>query len=308
MVFIRRLGRCGIGPVSAAFALDILANTTPHSATAGVLPSCQSNAGIPSAAQPDSYFKKLDVMDFDIFSNHIWDRISESQSADVFYQMPDMSTTKGLPAHLGIMKYVTSFIPDARITAHPVCISSGDWTGMIGVFEGTFSKPMAQSDGSKPVPPTGKPFRIQMATISHWQGGAMNQVMLFWDNADLAKQIGLMPGPVTPKGDAGPVPTSGTDAGVSESEIARRLAVLDNMDFVVWSNQEWSKIPESHAEDVTVVLPDGRVIKGLPDHTRDMKDLFVWAPDTKITEHPVKFGQGEWTVLVGEMEGTFSRP
>ena len=36
--------------------------------------------------------------------------------------------------------------------------------------------------------------------------------------------------------------------------------------------------------------------------------MFVFAPDTKIQSHPVKFGSGDWTCVIGEMEGTFSKP
>jgi hypothetical protein len=36
--------------------------------------------------------------------------------------------------------------------------------------------------------------------------------------------------------------------------------------------------------------------------------MFVWAPDTRIKEHPVKLGQGEWTAVIGIMEGTFTAP
>jgi hypothetical protein len=32
------------------------------------------------------------------------------------------------------------------------------------------------------------------------------------------------------------------------------------------------------------------------------------APDTRIEVHPVKFGSGEWTSVIGEMEGTFTKP
>ena len=36
--------------------------------------------------------------------------------------------------------------------------------------------------------------------------------------------------------------------------------------------------------------------------------MFTYAPDTRIKEHPVKVGQGEWTTVCGIMEGTFSKP
>ena len=36
--------------------------------------------------------------------------------------------------------------------------------------------------------------------------------------------------------------------------------------------------------------------------------MFVFAPDTKIKTHPVRFGSGDYTCVIGEMEGTFSKP
>ena len=32
------------------------------------------------------------------------------------------------------------------------------------------------------------------------------------------------------------------------------------------------------------------------------------APDTRIETHPVRFGQGEWTGVIGVIEGTFTEP
>jgi hypothetical protein len=42
----------------------------------------------------------------------------------------------------------------------------------------------------------------------------------------------------------------------------------------------------------------------------DLKALFVYAPDTRIKEHPIRFGdsKGEWTAVTGVMEGTFTKP
>ena len=45
-----------------------------------------------------------------------------------------------------------------------------------------------------------------------------------------------------------------------------------------------------------------------PQHIDMLTPMFAFAPDTKITSHPVKFGTGEWTSVIGEMEGTFSKP
>ncbi|MGH7693870.1 MAG: ester cyclase, partial [Gemmatimonadaceae bacterium] len=36
--------------------------------------------------------------------------------------------------------------------------------------------------------------------------------------------------------------------------------------------------------------------------------MFVFAPDTRIKEHPIKIASGSWTAVSGVMEGTFSQP
>lgn len=61
------------------------------------------------------------------------------------------------------------FAPDTRIKVHAVRIGSGEWTSVIGVMEGTFTKPMPTPDG-KSIPPTAKAFKLTMVTVSHWFG------------------------------------------------------------------------------------------------------------------------------------------
>jgi hypothetical protein len=41
------------------------------------------------------------------------------------------------------------------------------------------------------IQPTGKAFKMPMATIGFWKNGTMYEEHLFWDNATYAKQIGL---------------------------------------------------------------------------------------------------------------------
>ena len=43
-------------------------------------------------------------------------------------------------------------------------------------------------------------------------------------------------------------------------------------------------------------------------HIAELKPQFVFAPDTRIKEHSVKIQSGEWTSVIGVMEGTFSQP
>jgi len=36
--------------------------------------------------------------------------------------------------------------------------------------------------------------------------------------------------------------------------------------------------------------------------------MFVFAPDTSIKVHPVKFGSGPWTAVIGVIQGDFTSP
>ena len=94
----------------------------------------------------------------------------------------------------------------------------------------------------------------------------------------------------------------------SASKIAEHLMKFDTLDFDVFSNQKWDRLKESHAADVTVTWPDGHETHGIDRHIEDLKAMFVAVPDTRITAHPIKIANGHWTAVVGNMQGTFSRP
>ncbi len=90
--------------------------------------------------------------------------------------------------------------------------------------------------------------------------------------------------------------------------VEKNLKIFDILDFDVFSNQKWDRLKESHSKDIVVTWPDGHETKGLDKHTEDLKALFVYAPDIKIKEHPIRFGSGSWTTATGVMTGTFSKP
>ncbi len=86
------------------------------------------------------------------------------------------------------------------------------------------------------------------------------------------------------------------------------LKTFDELDYVIYSHQEWTRLHESHAEDITVFYPDGSTTKGLADHIAELKKTFVYAPDTRIEEHPIAIGAGPYTAVTGYMIGTFTKP
>jgi hypothetical protein len=86
------------------------------------------------------------------------------------------------------------------------------------------------------------------------------------------------------------------------------LRRFDELDFVVYSGQQWSRLGESHAENIRVHWPDGHYTDGLDQHIADLKGQFVWAPDTRIDQHPLRIAKDNLTAVTGVTHGTFSRP
>jgi len=99
-----------------------------------------------------------------------------------------------------------------------------------------------------------------------------------------------------------------TEIAKTNETIAKNLATFDELDFNVFTNQEWTRLHESHAEYILVHWPDGSTTSGIERHIDDLKKLFVYAPDTRIEEHPIKIGSGNITAVMGVMEGTFTQP
>jgi hypothetical protein len=90
--------------------------------------------------------------------------------------------------------------------------------------------------------------------------------------------------------------------------IQQRLVKFDTLDFIVFSRQQWARFHETHGKNIRVYWPDGHMTVGLARHIEDMKALFVYAPDTHISVHPIRFGSGNFTAVTGQFEGTFTRP
>lgn len=142
------------------------------------------------AERVDEHVATFDDLDFNVFSRQRWEDFKKSHAPDIVVHWPDGHTTTGLERHIEDMKYMFTYAPDTRITAHPIKVGQGDWTAVYGVMEGTFTRPMTTPDG-KTLQPTGKSFRLPMATIGHWTDGVMDEEYLFWDNQTYMNQLGI---------------------------------------------------------------------------------------------------------------------
>jgi len=136
--------------------------------------------------------------------------------------------------------------------------------------------------------------------ITQIHGVAILAMLLFapFARADENKYPGTKAGEPTPQVEGMP------------AELAKNLANFDDLDFRVYTGQQWQDLHKSHSKDVIVHWPDGHVTNGLEKHIEDLKYMFTFAPDTRVTEHPVRFGtpDGEWTAVTGWLEGTFTQP
>lgn len=155
---------------------------------------CTSNDKLAEVAKQQqlekAHLENFDDLDFNVFSGQKWDQLGKSHAKDVIVHWPDGRITKGIDVHIEDLKALFVFAPDTRIKEHPIRIASGQWTAVTGIFEGTFTRPMPIG-GGKTIPPTGKPFKLLMATIGRWEKGVMAEEWLFWDNQSFMKQIGL---------------------------------------------------------------------------------------------------------------------
>ncbi|MDE2310423.1 MAG: ester cyclase [Betaproteobacteria bacterium] len=135
----------------------------------------------------------FDDLDFRVYTNQQWQDLHKSHSKDVIVHWPDGHTTQGIERHIEDLKYLWTFAPDNRIKEHPARFGTqdGEWTAVTGWLEGTFTKPMVLPD-DKAIQPTGKAYRIPMATIGHWnKAGVMFEEFLFWDNGEFMRETGV---------------------------------------------------------------------------------------------------------------------
>ena len=119
-------------------------------------------------------------------------------------------------------------------------------------------------------------------------------------------------GPATQEADKAAAAPAAEAAATSEADavVAANLKRFDQLDFDAYSNRkDMDLFRKLHCPDVKVVLPDGRETVGIDAHVDDINNIFFnGTTDSRITSHPIAFGQGEWTAAKGIIEATFKEP
>ena len=87
--------------------------------------------------------------------------------------------------------------------------------------------------------------------------------------------------------------------------VSKDLEHMDRLDFDGWDKADWEgTFSNYHTDDVFVQWKGQPDTHGLDEHIKACKEA-VAENDGKpfqITAHPIKFGQGEWTCVVGELD------
>ena len=133
---------------------------------------------------------RFDDLDFNVFGGQQWDLLAKTHASDVVVHWPDGRVIHGLDPYTEELKAFFVWAPDTRITDHPVKVANGEWTAVTAVLEGTFTHAMPVPGGTT-IAPTGRAFRVSMATFGHWKDGVMDEVHVFLDHGALYAQLGV---------------------------------------------------------------------------------------------------------------------
>ena len=96
------------------------------------------------------------------------------------------------------------------------------------------------------------------------------------------------------------------DNGDGDTKVKRHLALLERFSAEGSQGPNWDMVKQLYDENIKFVAPDGTVIQGLDNQIKNMQQMYVAAPDVKVTSHNIQFGSGDWTAASQIMEGTFT--
>ncbi|TDW70558.1 hypothetical protein [Kribbella pratensis] len=92
---------------------------------------------------------------------------------------------------------------------------------------------------------------------------------------------------------------------MADDEVGRNLKQMEGLDFHGWNRADWHGVfARCHTDDVVVELKGQPTTRGLQEHIEAMEALVESAGGTpmQLASHPIMFGSGDWTCVVGEFE------
>jgi hypothetical protein len=92
-----------------------------------------------------------------------------------------------------------------------------------------------------------------------------------------------------------------------DERVSENLDRMDALDFEGWDKADWHGVfAHHHTDDVHVEWYGVGTTDGGEQHIAAMKDYVEQVGGGRvpqITGHPIRFGQGDWTCVVGVIEG-----
>ena len=100
----------------------------------------------------------------------------------------------------------------------------------------------------------------------------------------------------------------GTGTGEPVDSVAHNLRLMKSADDAYNARDYAIFLEQLHANDVVVHQIGAPTTVGLPPHRRDMDLWIAGFPDMRVHNDPydIQFGQGDWTVAMGRLSGTFT--
>jgi len=96
------------------------------------------------------------------------------------------------------------------------------------------------------------------------------------------------------------------DLEMADDTVTRNLKRMDDLDFIGWNGADWEGVfARHHTDDVIVEVHGQPPTHGIRQHV-DAMEAFVESTGgtpIQVSSHPIAFGSGEWTCVVGELEG-----
>jgi hypothetical protein len=93
---------------------------------------------------------------------------------------------------------------------------------------------------------------------------------------------------------------------MADDEVARNLQGMNELDFNGWNRADWQgSFAKSHTDDVLVEVNGQPPTRGIQEHIDAMKALVesTGGKPVQVKSHVIAFGSGEWTCVVGELDG-----
>jgi hypothetical protein len=104
------------------------------------------------------------------------------------------------------------------------------------------------------------------------------------------------------------LPKTGDPEGtfdMADDKVAENLNKMDDLDFRAWNEADWDgRFTHLHTEDVYVDVHGQPETHGIAEHVDAMKTMVqaMGGTPAQVKSHPITFGSGDWTCVVGEFE------